>query len=151
MILRVALVAGLTIALVLFILSLSISGWPCGGLFEQCQDPSLVTPSLIYDYHVVGGLLVVAALASFVSLVLAMCALRRKRFRNLLVSAVWCFVAFTMSFTAEIYFHTKSYNDWSAFIATIAMVLSFSCCVIKVARMCTLKSSPVNVFTPMEP
>ncbi len=149
MIIRVAKVAGLATALILFILALSIGAWPCGGLFESC-DWRNNTDAQIYEYHVVGGLLVVAALSAFFSLVFTMISLRKEHTWIRVVAFIWSFAAFAVAIAAEIYFHTLIYHDWSSFFATIAFTLNFTIFIIKVSQMVTMKFSPVNYFTPMK-
>lgn len=148
MILRAATVFALMAALVLFILSLSIGSWPCGGLFESCEWPNHTTSVEVSEYHVVGGLLVVAALTVFFGLAFTMCSLCEthqmdKRTWIRVMAIIFNFIAFAVAITADIYFHTRMYHDWSAFFGAVALTLSFVNFVIQVAQMYQVKFSPV--------
>lgn len=148
MILRVSFVLCLTAALVLYIVALSVNGWPCGGLFEACQSNMADALGITYEYHVIGGLLIVATIFSFLGLMLSMFALRKYRKGVAIVLTISCFVAFAMGFSAEIYFQVKTAHNWSAFLANVALALNFGCAFIIVGRVYTKRMNPIDVFTP---
>ncbi len=148
MILRLVTIVGLLASLALFLLSIIIGAWPCGGLFRDCQYGNGTSEEGTYNYHVIGGLLIVAAITTFVSLAFTLLAIPFEQNWIRIVSFVFCFIGFVMGITAEIFFYTRIRYDWSAFISTVGMTLCFQVFSVQVGHLITTKFSKIEHFSP---
>uniref|UniRef100_A0A5K3EH38 MARVEL domain-containing protein n=1 Tax=Mesocestoides corti TaxID=53468 RepID=A0A5K3EH38_MESCO len=139
----------LTLSLVLYLLAVIIGAWPCGGLFRECQKTGTRNTSwMVYNYDIIGGLLIVCVITITISLVLTILSLLFDHSWIRVVSYCTCFIAFAIGITMEICFHTRINYDWSSFLNTVGMTLCFQVFLVQVAELIHIQLGATAHFTP---
>lgn len=147
MVLRVIVICSAAGSLVLYLLAIIITTWPCGGLFRGCQDK--FGPSYeIYNYHVIGGLFITCTIAIGISLLFALIALGVEARFVRVVSCCAAFVAFVLGLTAEVVFYTRIRYDWAALLSAVGMTLCFGVTVVQIGYLITVKLFKAEHYTP---